>query len=257
MAFDLKGASPDTTLPSTGFLFGADSQSATDPSIYSMQALRDAILGSAAGVNGATVTTDAPLLNLSQTWNAAGVTFTGWKFNVTDTASAAASALIDLQVGGSRKFSVSKTGTVELASEQAVGTATNRVVFSNGGVGLYFYRAGNTFPAMTYDASGMSVGSNLSVCWSNSSDRASSAKDLLLSRAAAGVVRVRGASSAAGTVSLGTQTVANLPAAATAGAGSIAFVSDATATTVRSTVAGGGANFVMVMSDGTNWLIAA
>ena len=50
-------------------------------------------------------------------------------------------------------------------------------------------------------------------------------------------------------------TVATLPAAGTAGAGARAFVTDATATTFLSTVAGGGANKVPVVSDGTNWLI--
>jgi hypothetical protein len=50
-------------------------------------------------------------------------------------------------------------------------------------------------------------------------------------------------------------TVAALPAAATAAAGARAFVTDATATTFLSTVAGGGANKVPVVSDGTNWLI--
>lgn len=50
-------------------------------------------------------------------------------------------------------------------------------------------------------------------------------------------------------------TVATLPAAAAAGAGARAFVSDANATTFASTVAGGGANKVPVFSDGTNWLI--
>jgi len=50
-------------------------------------------------------------------------------------------------------------------------------------------------------------------------------------------------------------TVANLPAAATAGAGAKAFVSDANATTFASVVAGGGANNVPVYSDGTNWRI--
>lgn len=54
---------------------------------------------------------------------------------------------------------------------------------------------------------------------------------------------------------LGTLTVANLPTAGTAGAGSKAFVTDATATTFASVVAGGGANNVPVYSDGTNWLI--
>lgn len=50
-------------------------------------------------------------------------------------------------------------------------------------------------------------------------------------------------------------TVATLPAAATVGAGARAFVTDANATTFLSTVAGGGANNVPVVSDGTNWLI--
>lgn len=50
-------------------------------------------------------------------------------------------------------------------------------------------------------------------------------------------------------------TVAGLPAAATAGAGARAFVTDANATTFASIVAGGGANGVPVYSDGTNWRI--
>ena len=50
-------------------------------------------------------------------------------------------------------------------------------------------------------------------------------------------------------------TVANLAAAATAGAGARAFVTDANATTFLSTVAAGGSNKVPVVSDGTNWLI--
>jgi hypothetical protein len=62
--------------------------------------------------NAGTLTTDVKVLDLSATWNAAGVTFTGLKFNVTDTASNAASLLLDLQVGGSSKFKVRKEGTL-------------------------------------------------------------------------------------------------------------------------------------------------
>lgn len=50
-------------------------------------------------------------------------------------------------------------------------------------------------------------------------------------------------------------TVANLPSASTAGAGAMSFVTDATATTYASVVAGGGSNGVKVYSDGTNWRI--
>jgi hypothetical protein len=50
-------------------------------------------------------------------------------------------------------------------------------------------------------------------------------------------------------------TVVGLGSAATAGAGALAYVSDANATTRLSIVAAGGANEVMVFSDGTDWLI--
>jgi len=53
----------------------------------------------------------------------------------------------------------------------------------------------------------------------------------------------------------GTQTVAALVAAGTAGAGARAVVTDASATTFHSIVAGGGANVVPVFSDGTDWRI--
>ena len=56
-------------------------------------------------------------------------------------------------------------------------------------------------------------------------------------------------------VSYSSYTVATLPSASTVGAGAQAYVTDANATTYRSTVAGGGSNKVQVQSDGTNWII--
>ncbi len=58
-----------------------------------------------------------------------------------------------------------------------------------------------------------------------------------------------------GSRALWTGTVSQLPSAATLGAGARLFVTDATATTFASAVAGGGANSVPVYSDGTSWLI--
>ena len=76
-------------------------------------------------ITGGTVTVNTPFLQATQTWNGAGVTFTGAKVNVTDTASAAGSLLLDLQLGGVSKFSVSKAGAVTIASTLAVtGVAT-------------------------------------------------------------------------------------------------------------------------------------
>jgi hypothetical protein len=58
------------------------------------------------------VVADTPLLNFAQTWNNGAVAFTGIRCNVTDTASAAASLLMDLQVGGATKFKVDKSGGI-------------------------------------------------------------------------------------------------------------------------------------------------
>lgn len=62
----------------------------------------------------------------------------------------------------------------------------------------------------------------------------------------------------AGVAVASSYTVANLPAAATAGAGAIAFVTDATQTAILGlglAVVGGGANKVVVYCDATNWII--
>lgn len=50
-------------------------------------------------------------------------------------------------------------------------------------------------------------------------------------------------------------TVATLPSAVTSGVGARSFVSDASAPTFGSTVAGGGAVKIPVYSDGTNWKV--
>ena len=46
------------------------------------------------------------IYNMIDTWNDGATTFTAVKMNVTDTTSAAASLLMDLQVGGSSRFNV-------------------------------------------------------------------------------------------------------------------------------------------------------
>lgn len=60
------------------------------------------------------------IYDLSDTWNAGATTFTAIKMNVTDTASAAGSKLIDLQVGGTTRFDVDKNGQVEISAGTAL-----------------------------------------------------------------------------------------------------------------------------------------
>jgi hypothetical protein len=67
--------------------------------------------GAVAAIGG-TVTGSTPVLEGSQTWNNGAVSFDGILLNVTDTASAAAARLLELKVGGSSKFRVTKDGAV-------------------------------------------------------------------------------------------------------------------------------------------------
>jgi hypothetical protein len=78
-------------------------------------------------VGGATLTTNAPVLNLSQTWDASGTIFNGIRLNITDTASNANSLLMDLQTGGSSRLKISKSGNICGAAANNFGT-----VFING-----------------------------------------------------------------------------------------------------------------------------
>lgn len=199
------------------------------------------------------------LVDLSGTWNTSG-TPTALKLNITDTASNAASLLMDLQVGGVSRFSVSKSGAIGVSNISLTGfvsgatfVATNQLVLDvanqdvvlrrdaantlaqRNGTNAQTFRVYNTFT----DASNYE---RLSVDWSSN------------------VAYIRPQNAGTGSARIfvpvtGATTVAGLPAAATAGAGARAFVTDANATTFLSTVAGGGANKVPVVSDGTNWLI--
>ena len=67
-----------------------------------------------AGNVGIGTTSPTSKLHVAETWNAAGTTFTAVNVNVTDTASAATSKLLNLQVEGVSKFSVDKSGIIAL-----------------------------------------------------------------------------------------------------------------------------------------------
>lgn len=104
------------------------------------------------------------IYDLTDTWNAGGTTFNAIRMNVTDTASAAASKLITLQVGGSERFGVDKAGigtfssVVRAAGGSATapafsfGTDTNTGIFSPAADTLAFAEGG--VEVMRIDASG-------------------------------------------------------------------------------------------------------
>lgn len=104
------------------------------------------------GLTGATLTGSSAtsLVDLTQTWNTSG-TPTAIKLNVTNTASNAASLLLDLQVGGVTQFSVARNGSsviqtgVSIASGNIIFGSSNSITnTSGGGTGLEVVGNGST-----------------------------------------------------------------------------------------------------------------
>lgn len=85
-----------------------------------------------------TITASDPVLDSSQTWNSGAVTFTGIKLNVTDTASATTSTLLDLQVAGTSKFGIKKDGSIQMAGGSAVEVWNTAATGSNGSRCVHF-----------------------------------------------------------------------------------------------------------------------
>ncbi len=152
-------------------------------------------------VGGATVTTSKPVLDLSQTWNAGAVTFIGIKFNVTNTASAAASLLLDLQVGGTSQFKVDRSGNVTLSQ----GNTSNLYFYSNVNVGAI--KTDSTNYGLILSASvnndfwfidtRFMMTSDKYIGWASGTNAVAGA-DTIISRVGAGVVGVRGAGTTTG-----------------------------------------------------------
>jgi hypothetical protein len=72
--------------------------------------------------NQGVLTLDTPVINHTATWNNGVVTFHNIISDITDTASAGGSQLIDLRVGGATQFAVTKAGIVQAQYYQAANT---------------------------------------------------------------------------------------------------------------------------------------
>ena len=129
---------------------------------------------------GATQTGSSAIgtLSITQTWNTSG-TPTAILANITDTASNAASLLMDLQVGGVSKFKVTKAGDATFGGQITVGYA-GLVDGSNNGTGV---NLGN--------GSGVKVGSTGQIGFTSGGP--ASSVDTTITRSAAGIFATAGA----------------------------------------------------------------
>lgn len=68
-------------------------------------------LTGAVTLTGGSVAVSTPFLNVTQTWNGSGISFSGLKVTITDTLSANSSLMLDMQ-SGSNKFGVNANGSM-------------------------------------------------------------------------------------------------------------------------------------------------
>jgi hypothetical protein len=141
------------------------------------------------------------------------------------------------------------TATNTVSNGLTVGTRSSGAPAAGLGAGLLF----NIDSSTTADRNAAQIAAS----WTAATDASRTAQLQLLTVTNAGALAA-GLTINQGAAVLVNYTVATLPSASGAGAGALAFVTDATLTAITGlglAVTGGGANKVVVYSDGTNWII--
>lgn len=185
-------------------------------------------------------------------WNSATTTFTGLKLNVTDTASAADSKLLDLQVGGVSAVQIKDDEIKYSSSTLALYTGTG----AGGSVDISGIGSLTTVPLRVY-YNVITIANRAKVGFTTGS-AINTGIDIAVERDSAGVLAITDGSTGTGYLRQVPIAVANLPTAAAGNAGTRIFVSDASvaaAGNFGSVVVGGGSNTVPVYSDGGAWRI--
>jgi hypothetical protein len=125
--------------------------------------------------NNGTLTASAPVLDLGQTWNASGTTFTGLSLSLTNTASASASAYLSLALDGAQAFSIRRGET----------NANATIITCGGAGGLTWTARTRTGAGVGVNFSGVvGVGSSLQFGTGTST----TAGDITISREAANIL---------------------------------------------------------------------
>ncbi len=134
------------------------------------------------------------IFDMADTWNDAGTTFTAIKMDVTDTASASGSKLLDLLVGGVSKISGTKAGEMLVSSGTESSPSYSFVNDPDTG----FYQATglvicaiNSARRVVFQEAGVQVGAGAGFSWSDLAKPSGGDGDLALRRDAADTLAQR------------------------------------------------------------------
>ena len=141
---DLKTLTPDTSLPTTGFLFGADSQATASPSVYGVTTAITTILGNAAS-------SDALVFNSDTTFSRGAIR--NFRFGEADAATALAQTLSVQSVVAGTSNAAGAAFTI--TGSQGTGTgAGGSLIFQVAPAGTAGTAQNALAPALTINSAG-------------------------------------------------------------------------------------------------------
>lgn len=142
-----------------------------------------------------------PFLNMVDIWNTSGAAV-GIKYNVTDTASAAASLFADFQIASVSKWRVAKTGGMSISAGSSVndllslgGTTTGIISYASNALGLSYQLVGDN--TGSGGPAELRFGSTGFIGWNSGTSLGAGSRDLFLTRAAAASLQFGAADAAA------------------------------------------------------------
>jgi len=205
-----------------------------------------------------TITSSTPGLYVTQTWNSSSTTFDApLKINVTNTASASGSLLVDYQVGGSSKYNINASGQVSFSPGSSAaptltgGVSNSGLFFAGSQYDIEYTRAGSPMAYIGYQK--IAQTSSGLFGWASSTDP-SATPDTALKRVSSGVVLVSNNSTGAGVVQHQAVTYSTLTTQVTSpAAGMIAAITDATSCTKGGSITGGGSTYCVITYNGSSW----
>src|SRR6185295_316070 len=155
----------------------------TGPTLVAPVTLTGVVGSSALTINGATQTVASfPIIDATQTWNNAAITFTGIKLNITNTASTLGSMLLDLQIASTSVFKVATASGANLVTITGAATITGNTTFAGGA-------------ALISGAAGLSIDSTTPIFW-GTSIASTTLGDTRIYRDTAGILGIRAGTAA-------------------------------------------------------------